>query len=272
VIITKLDYIHVNKDVKYDAALQEFYIEETYEDIVTRKTVRLTDREYFCNKSWSLSYNFVTRSWISFHSYIPNWYIAENNFFYSGTNDCCVDFEAIVAVPVEETTTTTTTTLTPTTTTTTTLEPTTTTTTSSTTTTTTTTIYQCDCHQGFVNTIDYYTYQSCDGAVVEGFGNYGTIVCYNIYSPYSGISDIGESPLCLCPGETTSTTTSTTTLAPECEFYYNNTQSVLNGINYTDCSGEVFVSQSIGVGDGFCAQIGTVTGGDFGLLIITGYC
>jgi hypothetical protein len=30
-----------------------------------------------------------TKSWISFHSYIPNWYIAENNFFYSGLNSCC---------------------------------------------------------------------------------------------------------------------------------------------------------------------------------------
>ena len=44
-------------------------------------------------------------------SYIPNWYIAENNFFYSGINACCDDavFEAFAAVvtPPEETTTTT---------------------------------------------------------------------------------------------------------------------------------------------------------------------
>ncbi len=217
IIITKLDYIPLNKDIKYDADLQEFYIEETNNDTVVRNTVRLTDREYFCNKSWSLSYNFVTRAWVSFHSYIPNWYIAENNFFYSGINDCCTDFEAIVAVPVEETTTTTTTTITPTTTTTTTLEPTTTTTTTTgepTTTTTTTTIFQCDCHQGFVNVIDYYTYQNCEGVIVQGFDNYGAVVCYNIYSPTIGIADLGESPLCLCPGETTSTTTSTTTVIP----------------------------------------------------------
>jgi hypothetical protein len=53
-----------------------------------------------------------TRSWTSFHSYIPNFYIAENNFFYSGLNEGC-DLAAIAAVeiPTPATTTTTTTVL-----------------------------------------------------------------------------------------------------------------------------------------------------------------
>jgi hypothetical protein len=41
-----------------------------------------------------MSYNLNTKSWISFHSYIPNFYIGENNFFYSGLNGCCDDGEA----------------------------------------------------------------------------------------------------------------------------------------------------------------------------------
>jgi hypothetical protein len=45
---------------------------------------------------------------VSFHSYIPNWYIAENNFFYSGINESC-DIEAIVAQQPPVTTSTTTT-------------------------------------------------------------------------------------------------------------------------------------------------------------------
>ena len=69
--------------------------------------VDLTDPRYFCNKSWSLSFNFNTKSWISFHSYIPNWYIAENNFFYSGLNGGC-DLEIFAAEIVPTTTTTTT--------------------------------------------------------------------------------------------------------------------------------------------------------------------
>jgi hypothetical protein len=67
-----------------------------------------------------LSFNFNTNSWISFHSYIPNFYIAENNFFYSGLNGSC-EIEAIAAEVIP--TTTTTTTQPPTTTTTTTVEP-----------------------------------------------------------------------------------------------------------------------------------------------------
>ena len=62
--------------------------------IVTRTSVSLTDPEFFCNKSWTLSFNMNTRSWTSFHSYIPNWYIGENNFFYSGLNNCCSDIDA----------------------------------------------------------------------------------------------------------------------------------------------------------------------------------
>jgi hypothetical protein len=114
IIITKLDYIPLNKDIKYNAETKEFYLERVipqnqgFPPLVVRNVVYLEDTKYFCNKSWTLSYNLNTRSWISFHSYIPNWYIAENNFFYSGSNDCCSDFNAVVAIPIPEPTTTTT--------------------------------------------------------------------------------------------------------------------------------------------------------------------
>jgi hypothetical protein len=80
--------------------------------IVTRTPVSLTDPEFFCNKSWTVSFNMNTKSWTSFHSYLPNWYIGDNNFFYSGLNNCCSDVEgdfvALVA-NVDRTITTTTT-------------------------------------------------------------------------------------------------------------------------------------------------------------------
>jgi hypothetical protein len=57
--------------------------------VVIRTQVYLNDPDYFCNKSWTMSFNMNTKSWISFHSYIPNFYIGENNFFYSGLNGCC---------------------------------------------------------------------------------------------------------------------------------------------------------------------------------------
>ncbi len=106
VIISKLDYIPLSNNIKYDAALQKFYINELFGNITVKTFVDLTDVTYFCNKSWTLSYNLNTQSWVSFHSYIPNWYIAENNFFYSGLNDSC-DLEAIAAEEVPTTTTTT---------------------------------------------------------------------------------------------------------------------------------------------------------------------
>jgi hypothetical protein len=138
IIITKLDYIPLSSDVKYDSETQEFYIENiiyqyptttttttggtttttttngstttttTIAPIITREIVYVTDEDYFCNKSWTLSFNFNTNSWISFHSYLPNFYISENNFFYSGINEGCdLDIVAVEIVPPTTTTSTT---------------------------------------------------------------------------------------------------------------------------------------------------------------------
>ena len=144
ILITKLDYVPLNKNIKYDSASNEFYI---ISGSGIRQTVYLTDEQYFCNKGWTLSFNFNTKSWISFHSYLPNWYIGENNFFYSGINGCCDNFDALVGVlgPIPTTTTTsstssTSTTSTSTSTTTSTSTSTTSTTSTSSTTTTTTTL------------------------------------------------------------------------------------------------------------------------------------
>jgi hypothetical protein len=111
VIITKLDYIPLTNNVKYNSTTKEFYIEELVGDSILTTVVDLKDSDYFCNKSWTLSFNMNTKTWISFHSYIPNWYIAENNFFYSGVNGCCDDFDFVAGtlVPTPPTTSTTTT-------------------------------------------------------------------------------------------------------------------------------------------------------------------
>lgn len=89
VIITKLDYVPLNNSVKYDYTTKDFYVEETINNTPIRTIVYLSDKEYFCNKSWTLSFNLNTKTWVSFHSYLPNFYMGENNFFYSGINGCC---------------------------------------------------------------------------------------------------------------------------------------------------------------------------------------
>jgi hypothetical protein len=109
IIISKLDYIpQPGKGVKFDVVENKFYIERVLGNSTIVEEVFVTDYEYFCNKSWTLSFNFNTKTWISFHSYIPNWYIAENNFFYSGLNGGC-DLAAIAFEEVPYTTSSTTT-------------------------------------------------------------------------------------------------------------------------------------------------------------------
>ena len=115
VIISKLDYIpQADKvgQIYYDEALDKYYVNKTYGSTVIKTYVELTDINYFCNKSWTLSFDMNTKSWVSFHSYIPNFYIAENNFFYSGLNQGC-DLAAIAVTEIPNTTTTTTTTVAP---------------------------------------------------------------------------------------------------------------------------------------------------------------
>jgi hypothetical protein len=106
VIITKLDYIPLSKDIKFDG--EEFYVLEGS----IKRIVDVTDTDFFCNKSWTISYNFNTQNWISFHSYIPNWYIGENNFFYSGINESC-DIDVFVGQQPPDTSSSTTTIYTP---------------------------------------------------------------------------------------------------------------------------------------------------------------
>lgn len=92
VLITKLDYIPLNKNIKYDYESKIFYILNNNK----KEEVFLEDDEMFINKSFTLSFNFNTKSWIAFHSYLPNFYIGENNFFYSGLNndiDLDIEFE-----------------------------------------------------------------------------------------------------------------------------------------------------------------------------------
>jgi hypothetical protein len=119
VIISKLDYIPQPAYVgviKYDDVLDKYYIIRTVGTNPRRSTYReyvdLTDTKYFCNKSWTLSFDMNTKSWVSFHSYIPNFYIAENNFFYSGLNGGC-DLAAIAVQELPNPTTTSTTTAAP---------------------------------------------------------------------------------------------------------------------------------------------------------------
>ena len=263
VILTKLDYIPKVDNIIYDDVDMKFYLEETVQccdgEEIIRKEVFLTDSEYFCNKSWTLSFNFNTKSWISFHSYIPNFYIAENNFFYSGLNDCCADFDAVVGNPVPNTTTT------------------------------TTTQFVCECNSFEVYNASsdtlYYDYVNCDNKSVFSqsiIPDETQIVCVcgdQIYAAAKGLSVTPLGSGCITTTTTTtaytgcdldgvaceittttttststtttsSTTTTTTTIAPACDdcYAYTVTAGEFNGggnFQWIGCDGLTY-SDSVG--------------------------
>lgn len=69
-LITKLDYKVIDKEVKYNKVTNKFYITTSEGDVI----VQLWNPKYFCNKSWTISYNFYDKSWTSFHTYHPLFY------------------------------------------------------------------------------------------------------------------------------------------------------------------------------------------------------
>lgn len=79
VFVTKLDYKRLDKKVIYNPVTKTFQKDG--------KDVHLTDKKYFCNKSWTTSFNFATKSWVSIHSFTPNYYIDDVDFIDSGIND-----------------------------------------------------------------------------------------------------------------------------------------------------------------------------------------
>lgn len=88
--VTKLDYKPLDSRLQFSDG--KFYIVTSSSIIDTtsgpelveeKQFIELSDTTYFCNKSWTISYNFITKSWVSFHSFIPNLYIDWINYFQS---------------------------------------------------------------------------------------------------------------------------------------------------------------------------------------------
>lgn len=73
-ILTKLDYKPLNTNIEYVDG--KFMLDE--------EEVFLSDTALFCNKSFTVSYDFDNQAWTSFHTYLPNYYVGNNNTFYSG--------------------------------------------------------------------------------------------------------------------------------------------------------------------------------------------
>ena len=285
IIITKLDYIPKTDAVKYNSTTKDFYIERNLNGIIIPVTVYLEDSEYFCNKSWTLSFNMNTMSWISFHSYIPNWYIAENNFFYSGLNGGC-DLGAIAYEEIPYTTTTTTLCIgckppEPTTTTSSTtlycdlegeasyLTPTTTTTSSSSTSSTTTSSTTTETTTLCPTCVTYQITNSTESTVIFTY-----ISCYDESTVTFYINANSITNICACESPVLPEGVSSTIISESgcltcfCYSVTNNTGKTAD-FSYIDCEGSL-ISNIMAIDEVFyvCAQQGSVS--SFFPLIIEG--
>jgi len=80
IFLTKLDYIPKVSNIKFIAG--EFYLEDG-DDLVL---ISLKDTNYFKECSFTVAYSPLTKTWISYYSFKPNYYIAYNNYFQTGVN------------------------------------------------------------------------------------------------------------------------------------------------------------------------------------------
>lgn len=91
VIITKRDYqllpsklaIIQFTNTKPSGGSDFVYTFDTGEFFLGTQKIHLNNTDYFENKSWTISYSFHTNSWVSWHNYIPNYYVHNQNNLYS---------------------------------------------------------------------------------------------------------------------------------------------------------------------------------------------
>lgn len=73
IIITKLDYTPIIEGITYRD--NNFYY--------NNQIISVADKVYFCDKSFTISYSFLTNSWVSLHTYYPNYYVSKPTHYLS---------------------------------------------------------------------------------------------------------------------------------------------------------------------------------------------
>ena len=58
----------------------------TQETFLQANQVELGDKNYFEDCSFTIAYNPILKTWVSYYSFKPNYYVGYNNFFQSGIN------------------------------------------------------------------------------------------------------------------------------------------------------------------------------------------
>lgn len=78
--LTKKDYKVISPIVKHEVSTNKFYILNGE----TKIYIELTDINYFCDASWTYSFEYANKKWRSFHSFKPLYYNSFIDYFESG--------------------------------------------------------------------------------------------------------------------------------------------------------------------------------------------
>jgi hypothetical protein len=78
--LTKKDYKVISPLVKHEVDTNKFYVLNGQ----TKIYIDITDIKYFCDASWTYSYNYENKLWRSFHSFKPSYYSSFIDYFESG--------------------------------------------------------------------------------------------------------------------------------------------------------------------------------------------
>jgi hypothetical protein len=91
ILITKKDYKLINREVKWDENIKSFYIKYPFNQFKNIK-ISVNDHRFFCNRSWTIGYDYKENEWISFYSFVPNFYIGFDSHFQSGLNSYATEY------------------------------------------------------------------------------------------------------------------------------------------------------------------------------------
>jgi hypothetical protein len=74
------------KLVKHDLVFRRIEDGKYVYKNVSIPSLSFTDSNYFRNASWTIAYNPMLKSWISYYSFKPNYYVSYNDYFQTGIN------------------------------------------------------------------------------------------------------------------------------------------------------------------------------------------
>lgn len=81
VFITKRDYKVVERYRPFISYNDGIF---TYVELDTIRVIELDDPTFFEDKSWTVAYSPLTKGWLSFYSFLPNYYVGLTDHFQSG--------------------------------------------------------------------------------------------------------------------------------------------------------------------------------------------